>query len=291
MTSTRFRIQSKNFSVTWPRSDFNLEDAMMSLRQKRHVQSIILCSETHEDGSFHRHASIRFSKRIDIRNPRYFDLFNRHANIQATENVARWESYVRSDGDFIEWTSDETTNPTCLFTKAREMSHENYFNWCVQNSISFGYANYAWSSVNNERSDITFTEDPNVTLSMPLPRNLSNYSLDTSLTNVIVGESGCGKTTYALRHALKPTLFLTHLDQLKHLTSDIRSIVFDDMNFSHLPLQAQIHLVDRQLPRAIHRRYGTTLIPSGIQVIMTCNERPLTWHPAIERRINYIQIY
>jgi len=132
-------------------------------------------------------------------------------------------------------------------------------------------------------------EDPNPDLNIVFPQSLSEFEFSQEKTNVIVGPTGCGKTVICLRRMKKPILFVTHVDQLRLFQpSTHRSILFDDMSFSHLPLQAQIHLVDRSLPRAIHRRYGTTLIPPGVQVTITCNERPVTWEPAINRRINYL---
>lgn len=287
-----FRIQTKHLSITWPQADFNMEDCMSYIRNSnRNVTAIIICSEAHEDGNLHRHAYVRFNRRTDIKNPRKFDFAQKHANLQATVNVNAWINYIKQDGDFLEWNAEAApSSDNALFDNARTMTYQQYLAWALREKIPYGYAQAAYSHTNSEAEQITFNEDPNPTLQLPLPQGLSNYEFSESLTNVIVGPSGCGKTTHALRMARKPTLFVTHMDQLKYLTPSIGSILLDDMNFSHLPLQAQIHIVDRVLPRAIHRRYGTTLIPTGTQVIMTCNERPLIWHPAIERRIKYLLI-
>lgn len=290
-SSTPFRIQGRNFLLTWPQSSFNIDDCLVFLRNKsNNITRVIVCSETHATETLHRHAFVQYSRRTDIRNARFFDFDGRHPRIEIANNIPATINYVKKDGIFVEWQSDETPTPTSIFNQARELSFEEFYQYALDQKIPFGYADMAYKHVNSESDLITFTEDPNADLNLPFGRELSEYNLSTNLTNVIVGPSGCGKTTYALRMATKPTLFLTHLDQLKHLTSGIRSIIMDDMNFSHLPVTSQIHLVDRVLPRAIHRRYGTTLIPAGTQVIMTCNERPVLWTPAIARRLNYLLI-
>lgn len=289
-TTSNFRMQGSHFSLTWPMADFSMEDCIVYLRNSnQHLTYVVICSETHDSGDLHRHAYLKFSKKQDIRNPRKFDFANKHCNIQRTANVHAWINYVKKDNQFLEW-SAETGEAESLYDQARSMSREAFMTKSLKGNVSYAYALDAWNSVNNDSEQITIVGDPNPTLQHVYGPELSQYELSTELTNVIVGPTGCGKTTYALRHGQKPLLFITHLDQLKHMTSQVNCIIFDDMTFSHLPITSQIHLVDRTQPRAIHRRYGTSLIPAGVQIIMTCNERPLTWHPAIERRLNYLLI-
>lgn len=111
------------------------------------------------------------------------------------------------------------------------------------------------------------------------------------LALVLVGPTGCGKTVWARRHAPKPALFVRHLDRLREFNPNYhKSIIFDDMKFTHMPTQAQIHLVDQYCHSDIHCRYTTASIPPGTPKIFTCNERPFEDHPAIRRRIHYVQV-
>lgn len=290
----RFRVQGTHFSVTYPQSDFNINEALEHLRTltigRASVVEVIICSELHQDGNQHRHAYVRFNRRIDLRNPRFFDFSGRHANVQRTQNPEAWKNYIREDGEFVEWSSDSADERN-LFELARTLQFEQYFERTRSDGISFQYARNAWEHAQSELNQITLFEDPNIDLNFPLPEQLNNFELSNSLTNIIVGPTGCGKTVTLCRRMLKPILFCTHVDQLKHYVPNLhKSILFDDMDFSHWPVTAQIHLTDRLMPRAINRRYGTTLIPPGVQVSVTCNQRPFTWDPAINRRLNMLTL-
>lgn len=87
---------------------------------------------------------------------------------------------------------------------------------------------------------------------------------------LLSGRSGIGKTHYALAH-FKCPLLVSHIDDLKKLSPDHDGIVFDDMSFKHMPIEGVIHLVDYELERSIHCRYGTITIPAHTHKIFTHN--------------------
>ncbi len=79
----------------------------------------------------------------------------------------------------------------------------------------------------------------------------------------------------------------SHIDDLKRFDPDIHSgIIFDDMDFRHMPRQAQIYITDIDNDRSIHVRYDTVFIPAGTKKIFTCNEEgfPFIDDAAIKRR-------
>lgn len=289
-----YRCQGTVFSVTYPQASFDLNDAVEYFKSyskgRANVVEVIVCSERHSDGHLHRHMFLRFNRRIDLRNPRDFDFMGFHPNVQRCTNPEAWKNYIRKDGEFVEW-SDSAPEEDNTFELARTLSFEEYFERTRKKNISFQYARNAWDHAQSEFNQITMFEDPNKDLNLPLIEPLETFALRNDVTNVIVGPTGCGKTVTLCRRMLKPILFCTHVDQLKHFSNSIhKSILFDDMDFSHWPVTAQIHLTDRQMPRAINRRYGTTLIPPGIQVSVTCNQRPFLWDPAINRRLNLLTL-
>ena len=91
-------------------------------------------------------------------------------------------------------------------------------------------------------------------------------------SHVVLGRAGIGKTQYALAHFNAP-LFCSHIDDLKDFHPRVHDgIVFDDMDFKHLPRTAQIHITDYNQSRSIHVRYGRARIPARTKKIFVCNE-------------------
>lgn len=109
----------------------------------------------------------------------------------------------------------------------------------------------------------------------------------------LFGATETGKTQFALAHFQKP-LFIRHMDVLGDLNPRVHDgLVFDDMEFDHMPPTAVIHLLDLDMPSDIHIRYKTAFIPAGFPRIFTSNGRDIWYKPdtcasikeAIERRI------
>lgn len=108
-------------------------------------------------------------------------------------------------------------------------------------------------------------------------------------TLVIVGPTGIGKTEFA-KSLLPKALFIRHLDRLlEYQSEEYEGIIFDDMAFTHMHREAQIHLLDWDCDSDMHIRYTVATIPRNTRKIFTCNERngPIfdELDPAIKRRI------
>lgn len=91
---------------------------------------------------------------------------------------------------------------------------------------------------------------------------------------ILSGISGAGKTQFAIAHFNNP-LIVSHVEDLKKLETSgepFDGIIFDDMDFSHWPPNSCIHLVDLDLARSIHVRYGTVTIPAKTKKIFTTNK-------------------
>lgn len=96
---------------------------------------------------------------------------------------------------------------------------------------------------------------------------------------MVSGPAGIGKTEYALAHFKNP-LLVSHIDRLKSFDPDVHDgIVFDDMDFNHWPITAQIHLADWNCPRDINCRYAMAHIPRHTKKIFTCNPDRLALTP------------
>jgi len=116
----------------------------------------------------------------------------------------------------------------------------------------------------------------------------------TTKSIILWGKAGCGKTCFA-RAILPKALFVSHMDDLlKYDEGEHDGIIFDDMNFLHVPREAQIHIVDCEQPRSIHCRYQVANIPAMTKKIFTTNNVDgcifLSNDGAIERRIERIEL-
>lgn len=281
-----FRVQSKSFSLTYPQSaGLTKEELLEHLKKEKNVEYICVSEEQHEDGQPHLHVHIKYSKRKDIKNQKHFDLKEKHPNIQATQDDEDWNKYVKKDNNFIEFGEVELDN---LYDIARQKDHDEFYEVCRKKRISYQYAKEAWDST--RKVDTTLTNESEIQGTYDPRMGWIDLNQPTKST-IIIGPSGMGKTVFAKTKSAKPALFVSHIDDLRQLGPQHKSIIFDDMVFKHMPIQAQIHLVDRFEPRSIHVRYGTVKIPAGIEKWFTCNEQPFNDHEAIRRRINQINFY
>lgn len=105
---------------------------------------------------------------------------------------------------------------------------------------------------------------------------------------IFQGEPGTGKTQFALSH-FNHALCVTHMDDLRQFDPEVHDgIVFDDMDFNHLPRSTQIFLADADIARTIHCRYENAVIPPKTKKIFTTNLESLCFScddGAIKRRL------
>lgn len=284
----QFRVNAKHLFLTYPKANFNHEELYRRLCEKLPINYCIVATELHQDGEPHNHVYIKCDKKTDIRDSRLLDFDGHHPNIQSCQSHIRTINYVKKSGNYSEFGERKNDN---IYDLAKTLPYEEFMQHCLEKKIPYGYA---CDAIRRAASiDPTITEETE--LKGTIDQRLQWYGFDELNDNksyVLIGPSGCGKTTWALKHAPKPSLFVSHIDDLKHLKPHIhKSIIFDDMDFKQWPKTSQIHLVDRFLPRSIHVRYGTVKIPAGIAKIFTCNEYPFEVHEAITRRVNKIDLY
>lgn len=117
-------------------------------------------------------------------------------------------------------------------------------------------------------------------------------------STVVWGDSNTGKTSFVKAHFANP-LFCSHIDNLKKFDVGIHdAIIFDDMSFSHYPIESVIHLVDRDEDRTIHIRYSTVTIPANVTKVFTHNSREIFFKPdanptqiaAVLRRVDFVHV-
>lgn len=185
-------------------------------------------------------------------------------------------------------TIHQKKNKTDYFEKCKSCeSKSDWIQFCIEEKVSFPYMETIWESSHVKRPSTLYQDD---VFDETMVQSLRDFRwIDNDLKSLVInGSPGCGKTNWAKKHSKKPSLFVSHLDRLKDFDDAFhKSIIFDDMDFNHLPRTSQIHLVDRENPRDVHIRYRVAHIPSKIQKIFTTNGFPFTADNAIKRRTEW----
>lgn len=278
-------MDATTFFLTYAQSDFTNEYLLQHLQSIKPVVWARVARERHADGSPHSHAIVRFGARVKTRsNMGLFDLDGRHPNIQVPRGIKTVLEYCAKGGDYLDHgalPAEPGAVYDLLADHARRCDRDTFDKCALAARISFQWASHIWAR---------FTADTDILEAGEGIECLQLQSLQVSdRATIVVGPSGCGKTSWAKRVSNKPALWCTHLDDLKKLRPDHKCIIFDDMEFSHLPRSTQIFLVDNE-KRSIHCRHCTAHIPAGIQKIFTCNSRCFIHDEAIDRRVRVFNI-
>jgi len=301
-----FRLRGKKFFFTWSQVSWTTTHA--DIKQKLDaigtVEFAIIARELHADGGVHFHAAVQFERSQDRKITGHADIDGQHPNIKNKANARAWSAakeYCKKDGCFEEFGTDSEDDRELLGSKIDELyaQAEDFYSFlklCLDASVPFGYCQASWNAKQTRSPTIDVGETSAGTITAPILLNLGWATTDKAI--VIVGPTGCGKTTWAIKHAPRPSLFVSDIDDLKSFrVGHHKSIIFDDMCFNgdamgkHAwPVQKQIHLVDFYMQRSIRCRYTTARIPAGVHKVFTCNEYPFSWSDAIERRVLRIDI-
>lgn len=296
--TTTFRCRGKCFFITYPQCDVNHQELFDFLKTKG--GSYTCCSkELHQDGNTHYHAFVKFGSRREL-GPRFFDFRSYHPNVQAARNPAASLTYVKKDGQYLEEGNSGVQEETeQSIPDARQFTSKmDFLNECFRRKVPYGYAAAAWTIANSSDAAYTIREGPtDEEYTSRVCSNLQTFDYDWEgcpRSLILEGPAGCGKTEWAKYKLPKPILFVRHLDLLRHYNPSIhRSILFDDMNFDHLPRSTWIYLLDRENPQQVHVRYGVAQIPAMVPKCFTTNISMFASRShdnAIGRRIKYNKI-
>jgi len=288
MTKPGFRLKGKRFHLIYARCDASPEELFQFLSGlDRPILRCRIGKETHSDGGAHRHVAVEFRSPYDKRNAdRYFDYNNHHPQILPKRTKAEWNAtwnYAGKDGDDTVYgepydAAQEKEEQPLLSDLARSCtSYLHFLDEVDRRGAQFGLAREIWTTVNNGSSNITITDEnadtfSGGTISSGFLRDLLFDPTDIR-SLILQGPTQIGKSTWAIKNMPRPCLWATHTDDLVTFRPGYHvSIIFDDMNFQHLPRQSQLHLADNRQARSIHCRYVRARLPRGLHKVFTCNE-------------------
>lgn len=281
-------MDATTFFLTYPRCTLTQDDVWAALQSIKPVVWARVAIEAHEDGTPHVHVCVRFGERCRARNNAgFFDLGIYHGNYQVARQVRRVLEYCSKGGNFVDHGPVPTTTAASTLASLKEKAsagdRDGFDELALEARMSFQWASHIWAR--HGTAGNTILEAGGGTECM----QLQGLQFDGGST-LVVGPSGCGKSTWAKRVAPKPALWVRHLDDLKLLSKEHKCIIFDDMEFSHLPRSTQIYIADQDDVATIHCRNTNARIPANTPKIFTANSFPFTRDEAIERRLRVVNI-
>jgi len=296
-----FRLNARHCLVTYAQCPLPKEEILEHILNTigANIKNYVVAREDHKEAGHHIHCALLFHKKVDWRNPRVLDYEGYHPNIISKCTYKGAAKYAKKDGDFLEppQDSDEEEEREGIVAIATRLTWEEFIEHCITNKIQYSWGQEVWKIAHpTNLNTILETDEVNGTLC----EALSNLAFDPATAKnksyVLTGESGTGKTTWCKLNCPKPALWVTHCDDLKNLRSEHKSIIFDDMCFTHWPIQSQIHLLDLYETRSINVKHGKVTIPKGIPRFFTSNDCPFSIESggdgaeALRRRAKWITI-
>lgn len=101
-----YRLSSRAHLLTYPRTEFSLEDTFAELckRFEGQYEYLVVCRELHEDGFPHCHFFIYYNKKKEVRDARvYYQLFGgKSPNIVDCDSPAGAAAYCKKHADYLE---------------------------------------------------------------------------------------------------------------------------------------------------------------------------------------------
>lgn len=278
-----FRFDSKFVFLTYAQSPLTTQQVYDGLTTVRPIKWARICQEDHADGGHHQHVVAEFDTRLQSRNERVFDILGQHPNIQKLRSVKAGLTYVAKDGEFQDYGPvPATALETNWLAVASECDEGEYFVKAFKAGVNFQFAQKFWQLACKNSCEIGVDYEAD----MSRERAHIQPLVPADGSTIVVGPTGIGKTSWAKRTSKKPALWVRHIDVLRSFRKGYHeSIIFDDMDFQHMPRQTQLYLTDTTDEGHIHCRYGHAVIPAGVQRIFTANNYPFIRDPAIDRRV------
>lgn len=283
-------MDSKTYFLTYPQFHCPHEQVFSFLQSIKPVEWARVGTEPHEDGNLHMHVIVRFKTRVKA-STRRFDIIHglddngqpvpHHPNIQRPRNIQDVLEYISKEGNFTDIGIIPSTGNRIdqVYDAASAGDREAFDRVCLAARISFQWAEHIWRQ---KATDIHTILEPGNGIECMQLQSLQYHGGST----LVIGPSGCGKSTWAKRVSTKPALWVTHVDTLRRFRAGYhKCIIFDDMDFKHLPRTSQIYFVDQDDMRDIHCRYGNATIPAQTNKIFTANQMPFEEDEAIRRRL------
>jgi hypothetical protein len=98
----KFRMQCKNFFLTFPQCPTTKEVAQERIKAKWPECRSLVCQENHKDGNNHLHILLQFEEKLHVRKSDYFDFIGgQHGKYEPARNIRKSVEYITKKGDYV----------------------------------------------------------------------------------------------------------------------------------------------------------------------------------------------
>lgn len=110
LTPPSFRINAKQFFLTYPQCDMTKDAMYDALMKLDNAEKIVIGREKHEDGNYHLHVYIKYFTKKNIKSATHFDINGYHPNIQSAKSEKAVIGYITKDRDILIKQAFDMTN-------------------------------------------------------------------------------------------------------------------------------------------------------------------------------------
>ncbi|ADV15495.1 replication-associated protein [Solanum mosaic Bolivia virus] len=302
----RFRVQSKNYFLTYPHCSLSKEEALSQLQALNcniNKKFIRVCRELHENGEPHLHVLIQFEGKYICTNQRFFDLVSPtrsahfHPNIQGAKSSSDVKTYMEKDGDFVDFgtfqidgrsarggcqsandTYAKVLNADSITTALKILREEQPRDYVLQLDKIRAHVQKIF-----EKPPEPWVSPFRLSSFTNVPDEMQEWADDyfgkdsaarpeRPISIIIEGDSRTGKTMWA--RALGPHNYLSgHLDFNSRVYSNKAEYnVIDDVSPHYLKMKHWKELIGAQKDWQSNCKYGKPVqIKGGIPSIVLCN--------------------
>jgi hypothetical protein len=240
----KFRLNSKNLSLTYPQCSISKTEALKFLSAKLgdNLKEYLIVQEVHEDGNLHLHCYLELNKRVDYNSATCLDMLDCHGNYQSTKKKESWIEYLlKSDKeplqsmDFKEYLSNAKNHKktqqnidflnSCLTLGPQKMVQEGMISVNNYQKVKSNLEAYLKDTIEDQRLEVdSLIETPwNINLRYEPDNKQSHYWIYSKKSNY-------GKTTFALELMKKYLAELWNSEEKyqPQIKKETQMIIFDE---------------------------------------------------------------
>lgn len=241
-----FRFCAKSVLLTYPQCSLSKEELKNGLGELISDGEFIIGRERHESGDPHLHAYIRWSRRVETRNGRYFDVGEFHPNIVVPRSAKGSIKYVGKDGDILsnmESTGDSESDWESIIRRSASaadfldiIKRKRPKDYCLAlERLEYAAAKLFKFNAPAYSSAYDTFKPPDKCLEWVL-HSIHRPHPGRRMSLYIEGPSRIGKTEWA--RSIGAHLYLNNmysLDSIREYLDVAEYAVFDDIPFDRLP--------------------------------------------------------